>query len=139
MIKLQTSTPALAAERLVQEQLDAYNARDLDRWLATYADDAEQFLLHAGPLACGREAIRERMKDRFQDPALHAELVHRTVMENVVVDHEIVTRTAPDGLVRVEMICLYEVAGGRIAKATFAFGQARPLASQGGRQDAPPG
>ena len=28
---------------LVQRQLDAYNARDLDAILATYADDAEQF------------------------------------------------------------------------------------------------
>jgi hypothetical protein len=113
------------AEQVVQQQLDAYNARDLDSWLKTYALDAEQHLLHAGTLAVGREAIRSRMEERFLDPALHAELKARTVMDNIVVDHEYVTRSAPDGKMEVEMICIYEVAGGLIVKATFAIGQAR--------------
>jgi hypothetical protein len=116
----------IKAETVVQRQLEAYNARDLERWLATYAADAEQYLLHAGLLASGREAIRKRMTDRFNDLALHAELVSRTVMDNIVVDHELVTRTCPDGLETVEMICIYEVHAGLIAKATFAIGQARP-------------
>jgi hypothetical protein len=114
-------------ETVIQQQLDAYNARDLEGWLATYKDDAEQYLLHAGLLASGRDAIRKRMVDRFNDPALHAELVSRTVMDNVVVDHEFVTRTFPEGLVTVEMICVYEVYAGLIVKATFAIGQARSL------------
>lgn len=112
------------SERVVQAQLDAYNARDLDAWLATYSEDAEQFMLHMGSLAKGHAAIRKRMEARFQDENLHAELVHRTVMENIVVDHEIVTRTFPDGLAEVEMICVYEVRSGRIVNATFAIGQA---------------
>lgn len=116
----------IKAETVVQKQLDAYNARDLETWLATYKPDAEQYLLHAGLLACGHEAIRQRMTDRFNDPALHAELASRTVMDNIVIDHEFVTRTSPDGLETVEMICLYEVAAGLIAKATFAIGQTRP-------------
>ena len=47
-------------------------------------------------------------------------------MENIVVDHELITRTFPDGLGTVEMICVYEVNAGKITKATFAIGQARP-------------
>jgi hypothetical protein len=113
------------AESVVQQQLEAYNARDLEAWLATYKDDAEQYLLHGGLLASGHDAIRKRMADRFNDTALHAELVSRTVMDNVVVDHEFVTRTFPDGLTTVEMICIYEVQAGLIIKATFAIGQAR--------------
>ena len=66
------------------------------------------------------------MLERFNDPALHAELVSRTVMENIVVDHEFVTRTFPEGLETIEMICIYEVQAGPIVKATFAIGQARP-------------
>jgi hypothetical protein len=108
-------------------QLDAYNARDLDAWVATYSDDAEQFLLHGDSLAKGRAAIRRRMEDRFNDPQLHAKLVHRITMENTVVDHELVTRTMPDGFAEIEMICVYEVNAGKITKATFAFGQARPI------------
>lgn len=116
----------IKAETVVQQQLEAYNARDLEGWLATYKADAEQYLLHAGLLASGHEAIRKRMIDRFNDPALHAELVSRTVMDNIVIDHEFVTRTFPDGLETVEMICIYEVDAGQIVKATFAIGQARP-------------
>lgn len=112
-------------EQVVQRQLDAYNARDLEEFLGAYAEDAEQHLLHAGVIASGREEIRKRMAERFADPALHAELVSRTVMDNIVVDHEFVTRTFPDGLGTVEMICIYEVHAGHIAKATFAIGQAR--------------
>jgi hypothetical protein len=116
-----------ASAKVVQAQLAAYNARDIDRWLETYSEDAEQFMLHAGSLAKGRSAIRARMEERFRDPALHAELLHRTSMENVVVDHELVTRTFPDGLAVIEMICVYEVASEKIVKATFAVGQARAL------------
>ncbi|MCU0918870.1 MAG: hypothetical protein MUF16_00805 [Burkholderiaceae bacterium] len=81
-------SPVTAPERVVQEQLDAYRARDLGRWLATYADDAEQFLLHGQLLAAGHAALRARMEERFQDSALHAELIHRMVLGSVVVDHE---------------------------------------------------
>lgn len=118
----------IEAETVVQRQLEAYNARDLEGWLVTYKDDAEQYLLHGGLLASGHEAIRRRMTDRFNDPALHAQLVLRTVMDNIVIDHEFVSRTFPDGIEVVEMICIYEVQAGLIVKATFAIGQARPKA-----------
>ena len=116
----------IKAESVIQRQLEAYNARDLEAWLATYKADAEQYLLHAGLLAYGHDAIRRRMTDRFNDPALHAELVSRTVMDNIVIDHEFVTRTFPDGLETVEMVCIYEVHAGLIVKATFAIGRAKP-------------
>ncbi len=113
------------SERVVQIQLDAYNSRDLDAWLSTYSEDAEQFMLHMGSLAKGHAAIRKRMEERFQDPNLHAKLLNRVVMETTVVDHELVTRTLPDGLAEVEMICMYEVKSGKIVNATFAVGQMR--------------
>jgi putative hydrolase of HD superfamily len=127
MTTLKNSPTTEASLQVVQAQLDAYNARDIEGWLSTYSEDAEQFLLHGGSLAKGRDAIRQRMEERFRDPALHAKLLGRTSMENIVVDHEMVTRTFPDGLATVEMICVYEVQAGRIVKATFAIGQARPL------------
>jgi hypothetical protein len=122
------SSLSLESEVVVQRQLDAYNARDLEAWLATYSADAEQFMLHGGLLASGRDAIRSRMQERFTDRALRAQLLSRVCMENIVIDHELVTRTFPDGLAQVEMVCLYEVNAGAITKATFAIGQARPVA-----------
>lgn len=113
---------------MVQAQLDAYNARDLEAWLATYGEDAEQCLLHVGLLAKGRDAIRKRMEDRFKDPSLNAKLIQRTTLEGTVVDHEMVTRMSPTGLETVEMVCIYLVEAGKITKASFVMGAARPVA-----------
>ena len=112
------STP----DQVVQRQLDAYNAKDLDAWLATYASTAEQFLLHGERLARGRGELRARMQIRFTEPNLHAKLLTRITMGNVVVDHERITRNFPEGLGHVEMLCVYEVVGEVISKATFSLG-----------------
>ena len=42
---------------------------------------------------------------------------------NVVVDSEEITRNFPEGLGTIEMLCIYEVVSGRIAKASFALGR----------------
>jgi hypothetical protein len=64
-------------EAVVQRQLDAYNARDLDALLAIYADDAEVFEHPATRVATGTEALRARFAVRFQEPNLHARLLNR--------------------------------------------------------------
>lgn len=108
---------------VVQHQLDAYNAKDVDGWLSTYAPDAEQFNLHGERLAQGHDALRTRILMRFEEPDLHARLLSRTVIGNVVVDAEEITRNFPEGLGTIEMLCVYEVVAGRIAKASFALGK----------------
>src|SRR5712691_5227127 len=108
-------------ERVVQRQLEAYNAKDIEAWLATYDAQAEQYELHGQRLASGHVEMRARMQGRFAEPDLHAQLLSRTVME-AVVDHERLTRNFPEGRGTVEMLCLYEVSGSCIKKATFAIG-----------------
>lgn len=107
---------------VVQAQLDAYNAKDIDALMATYAVDAQQFALHGALLAEGADAIRPRYVARFLEPDLHARLVTRSVVGNTVTDVEVVTRNFPEGLGTVEMLCIYEVVDGRIARASFATG-----------------
>ena len=114
--------PTLSPEAVVQQQLDAYNARDLDTLLGTYAEDARQFEHPAKLLAQGHAQMRERFSQRFQEPNLHAKLLKRTVMGNVVIDHEDITRTFPEGTGRIELIAIYEVHDGRIQTASFIFG-----------------
>lgn len=106
---------------IVQRQLDAYNAKNMEAWLATYAPDAEQFTLHGGLIAKGHAALRERMRVRFAEPQLHATLLQRTVMANVVIDHERIRRNFAEGSGTVEMLCIYEVAGDVIQKASFVL------------------
>jgi putative hydrolase of HD superfamily len=109
----------------VQAQLDAYNAKDLDALLETYAADAEQYTLSGELLAKGRDQLRERFQLRFHEPDLHAQLVSRTVMGNFVVDAELITRNFPEGLGVIELLCVYEVKDGRICRAQFGSGQQR--------------
>lgn len=103
---------------VVARQLDAYNARDVDAILATYADDACQFEFPATLVASGAAQIRARMAQRFTEPDLHARLVQRSVMGNLVLDHEVVTRNFPEGLGTLELVAIYEVRDGKIQNAT---------------------
>jgi hypothetical protein len=108
---------------VVQRQLDAYNAKDIEALLDTYAADAEQYTLHGERIAQGHEELRARFLLRFAEPDLHARLLSRVVMGNVVVDLERITRNFPEGAGTLEMLCVYEVRDGRIAKASFAVGE----------------
>jgi len=107
---------------VVQAQLDAYNAHDVEALLAAYAEDAQQFEHPARLLATGSDQLRARYTARFQDPRLRAVLVKRMVAGSVVVDQEEMTCTFPEGPGRLGLIAIYEVREGRIAQAWFIFG-----------------
>ncbi len=104
---------------VVQRQLDAYNAHDVDALLAAYAEDAQHFDHPDKLLASGAAQLRERFTARFQDARLHAKLLHRSVLGDVVADHEEVTCTFPEGPGRIALLAIYEVRAGRIARAWF--------------------
>jgi hypothetical protein len=106
-----------APEAVVQRQLDAYNARDIAALLAIYAADAQTFEHPATLLASGAAALRERFSARFTEPNLHAKLLQRTVMGSIVIDHEQVTRTFPEGPGTLELVMIYQVQSGKIIKA----------------------
>ncbi len=109
-------------ESVVQRQLDAYNAHDVEALMATYAEDIELFEHPAKLLASGALQARERQTARLAEPNLQAKLIKRMVMGNIVIDQEVVTRTFPEGPGKVELIATYQVNEGRIAKAWFIFG-----------------
>ncbi|MCW5557229.1 MAG: nuclear transport factor 2 family protein [Verrucomicrobiae bacterium] len=115
-----TSTDPAA---VVQRQLDAYNARDVDALLATYAEDAQMFEHPSKLLASGTEELRERFVTRFQEPNLRAILPSRTVMGQMVVDYEEVLRAFPEGKGKIRLLMIYDVQDGRIAKAWSIVGE----------------
>lgn len=106
-------SPATVAQR----QLDAYDARDLEALLATYASDAEPFEHPHTLLARGLAALRERFAALFQEPNLHAILLQRMVAGRFVVDHERVTRTFPEAPGELEVLMTYEIVDGKIARS----------------------
>lgn len=113
---------------VVQGQLDAFNAKDVEALMCTYAPDAEQFALHGERLAKGHDELRPRYLARFEEADLFARLLSRMVIGNIVTDLELITRNFPEGLGTLEMLCIYEVADGRIQRASFASGAKTILA-----------
>jgi hypothetical protein len=125
-ISAMTPMPASdSPEAVVQRQLDAYNARDLDALLATYAPDARQYELPGKLLATGHAEMRPRFAVRFQEPDLHARLLQRAVMGNIVIDHETVSRNFPEGRGKVDLVAIYEVADGLIRSQTVQVSNQR--------------
>lgn len=106
----------------VQQQLDAYNARDIESFMPWFADDCEVYEFPSRLLAKGHQQIRERHVARFQEANLFGKLIHRTSVGNVVVDQERVTRTFPEGPGEIDVLAIYEVVDGKIAKAWFKMG-----------------
>ncbi len=109
----------------VQMQLAAYNARDIDAFMACWADGCQYYAFPDTLLANGAAEIRSRHIERFKEPDLHATLLSRIVVGNVVIDYETVQRSFPAGPGEVEVICIYEVDAGKIAKAWFKMGEPR--------------
>ncbi len=112
---LTTDNPA---EVPVQEQLEAYNAHDVARFVACYTEDVQIYRLPGTePVMTGRAAMAEHYsKHRFSIPTLHAELVKRMVMGNKVIDHERIhgVREQP-----YEAAAIYEVQGTLIKTVWF--------------------
>lgn len=115
--------------RPVQEQLDAYNAKDIDRFMQWWADDCQYHLFPSELLANSAAQIRERHLLRFKEPDLHARLIHRMRVGNLVVDQELVTRNFPEGVGEIDVIAIYEVQAGKIAKAWLKIGTPRMASS----------
>lgn len=119
----ETTTPAAARpgetpEQLVQRQLDAYNARDVAQFAATYAADVELLGFPAKLRSEGRQQLEASYKKFFDSaPQLHCDIVNRTILGNKVIDHERVTGM-PDGQT-LETVAVYEVENGLIRRVTF--------------------
>lgn len=109
---------AFDPEGFAQRQLDAYNARNLDLFLAEYTDDVVAIRLPGGEtVAAGKAAFGEHYrKNRFSLPDLHAELVQRIVMGNKVIDQERVHGVADRPM---EVAAIYEVTPGGIRRVWF--------------------
>ena len=101
-----------------QRQLDAYNARDLERFVQEYTDDVVVYRLPATePVLQGKAALAAHYAaNRFNLPKLHAELVNRMVLGNKVIDHERVTGVQSTAS---EVAAVYEVTPAGIAKVWF--------------------
>ena len=78
--------------QLAQAQLDAYNAADLDAFIACYHPDV--VVMEGDAISfSGREAMRERYRDLFSDWTFGASVPERLVAGSHCVDRELYWRT----------------------------------------------
>lgn len=105
---------------VVQRQVEAYNRCDLEAFAATYRDDVRIFRMPStAPALTGRAALREfYASQRFNLPALHAEIVQRIVIGNKVIDHERVTGVEAQPI---EVVAVYDAVDGAIATVWFFY------------------
>jgi uncharacterized protein (TIGR02246 family) len=116
----QEPSTASEPERIVQRQVEAYNARDLEAFLAHYAEDVEVFGFPAEPWMSGIDQFRERYGELFRNsPELHAEITTRIVRGPYVIDEERVTGMQDRPEVRA--VAIYEVRDGLIRRVWFIF------------------
>jgi len=104
---------------VVQRQVDAYNARDIDAFLSFYAPDVQLMRLASGEVfASGRDAMRETYAAMFEaSPELDCTIMSRAVSGDMVIDHEFVTGMRGGPPVRAAAV--YEVKDGLIQRVWF--------------------
>ena len=101
---------------IVQNQLDAYNARDIEAFLNTYSNDVQVFNFPNELSYTGKEKMRANYTDFFEStPDLKCKIKNRIVIGNKIIDKENVTANGNS----FSAVAIYEVENGKIAKVTF--------------------
>jgi len=107
-------------------QVAAFNAHDVEGFLATYADDAE-ITSGGGPPLRGRENMREHYSRRLATPLLRCDVISAAAFGcHWIVAHELVG----DGMTDAEVVATFEIVDGVIRRAMLMTGSARPSATQ---------
>ncbi|MFC4219844.1 nuclear transport factor 2 family protein [Flagellimonas marina] len=101
---------------LVQKQLEAYNARDIDAFMDTYSENIKLYNFPNTLHIEGKNKMREHYKTFFENtPDLYCEIKNRIVIGNKVIDEEYVTVNGS----KISAVAVYEVQNGEIVKVTF--------------------
>ena len=116
MTFIQNKRVSESPEAIVQKQLDAYNDRDIDAFLATYTEDVQLYNFPNKVTSEGQNAMRESYAGFFQRTLdLHCEIKNRIIIGNKVIDEEYVTMNGN----HFKAVAIYEVENGLISKVTF--------------------
>lgn len=101
---------------LADQQLLAYNAHNLEAFLAVYAEDVEVYDLNTNKLQMkGKEEMRKGYAFLNNGGKLHCNLLNRIVQGNIVIDHEEILNDKG----KFYGIAIYEINNGKIAKVWF--------------------
>jgi len=101
---------------LVQGQLEAYNAHDLEMFCTYFAEDVAVYDGRTQELLfIGMEAFKSRYEKTLSNPKLHCHLLKRIEQDDIIIDHEEVSGW---GELKYA-IAVYQIEHERIQKVTF--------------------
>lgn len=104
----------------IDEQLRAYNHRDLEGFVNCYHPEVEGMMQLTGEtLFRGIEALRTRYRKRFETPDLHADILNRIVLGDKLIDHERIWGVEPDAYK--EAVVTYQLEAGLIRRVWFMY------------------
>jgi len=105
----------------VEAQLEAYNNRDIDKFVVCFSENCICEDAEGNTLMQGREAMRERYGAMFAaSPNLHCRIVHRAVVGSFVFDEErVVGRNGIDGEGHVMAVYTVDADAGEITRVRF--------------------
>jgi hypothetical protein len=115
--KVAPDSPAPSGpEKIVQEQVDAYNRHDLEAFLKTYSPEIKLYQFPDKELSSGLERMRETYGKLFQkNPDLKVKIAGRIVQGDYVIDQEELSGV-PSPFTAVAM---YRVKDGKITAVWF--------------------
>lgn len=109
----------MTPEEVVQKQLETYNNRDIDGFMAVIDQNVTLHDFSTGEITLeGFEACKKVYAALFEaSPKLHSKILTRTIFDNKVIDHEYITgRKGSD--TPMELVLIYEVNLEKITKIT---------------------
>lgn len=106
-------------ETIVQGNLDAYNAHNIELFMSYFSENVEIHHFNDGKqTAIGIKEVRAIYEPYFKaSPNLHSKILKRTVFDNKVIDHESITG-ARGSQEAFEIVLIYEVENNKIVKMT---------------------
>ncbi len=103
-------------EFIVQQQLDAYNNRDIEGFLSTYSENIELYNYPNELRSTGLQSLRDDYAEFFAaTPDLHCAIKNRISIGNKIIDEESITMNGKS----FRAVAIYEVVEGKIEKVTF--------------------
>jgi len=113
----------LAAEKVIDQLIVAYNQQNIKSFLALYADDVEFYMYPQKLMFTGKEDLIKRYGLMFKKmKCLNAKSLKRIVHGSIVIDHEsseICTQQAGVVDKRSEFVTSYQIEKGKIKKVVF--------------------
>ncbi|WP_421763537.1 nuclear transport factor 2 family protein [Ekhidna sp.] len=108
---------AQSPEELANEQLEAYNNRDIEAFLIPYSDTVKVYNSKQELLYAGKETMRSQYSAMFgRTPDLNCNLLNRIAVGNTVIEHEEVSFGSDR---KIFAIVMYKVSNGKIQEVHF--------------------